>query len=422
MLGWEFPPFISGGLGTACFGITKALTHQGIEIIFVLPRILGEGRESHVRLISAAEVPVPTHLRESIPFLDHMEFRIIDSILRPYLGEEQYGAILSTGVEVQADAGPGKGRLLKLSGGYGPDLIAEAFRYGQVVGTLAGRELFDVIHGHDWMTAFAGSAARKASGKPYIYHAHALEFDRSGENINQEIYEIERFGMHASDHIIAVSHYTKNAIVSRYGIDPDKISVVHNAVSREDVLDVDVPGKRPGEKIVLFLGRITFQKGPDYFIEAAARVLKEIPDVRFVMAGSGDMRPRMIERVARLGIGKNFHFLGFVSGMQIEQIYAMSDLYVMPSVSEPFGIAPLEAMLRDVPVIISRQSGVSEILHNVLKVDFWNIRELADKIISVLRLPALSKEMVLRSREALRDIHWENAAERIVSLYKSIAQ
>ncbi|MFB3925767.1 MAG: glycosyltransferase family 4 protein [Syntrophales bacterium] len=421
MLGWEFPPHISGGLGTACFGITKGLTHRGVEVIFVLPRIKGERRSSHVRLISASEVPVCAKQIEEDPFVRKMDVRLIDSILKPYLGEQQYRAILSGLRLEKTERKTGGEGFYHISGEYGPNLMSEAIRYGEVVGMLARKEKFDIIHGHDWMTVFAGIHARKVSGKPYVYHAHAMEFDRSGENINQEVFEIEKYGMESADHIIAVSHYTKNMIVSRYGIRPEKISVVHNAVSRDGGAGIGPVKKKPGEKIVLFLGRITFQKGPDYFIEAASLVLRFCPDVTFVMAGTGDMMPRMIERAAELRIGKKFHFLGFVSGLEIEQIYAMSDLYVMPSVSEPFGISPLEAMLHDVPVIISKQSGVAEILRNVLKVDFWDIIELANKIIAVLSYPALSREMVERSRDALRTIHWENAAGKIISVYHALA-
>lgn len=417
MLGWEFPPFISGGLGTACFGITKALSQKNVEIVFVLPRIKGEDRASHVRLVSASEVPVPLSRLSEETYLGRMNIRWVDSPLKPYMGDREYCAAIAGLNRESLESSSQVGRLY-LSGDYGADLVREAVRYGRVAGRIAEEESFDIIHGHDWLTSFAGIEARRASGRPFVYHAHALEFDRSGENINQTVYDIERLGMESADHVIAVSRYTKNAIVGRYGIHPDKITVVHNAVNREEAGHVRFAGKGEGRKIVLFLGRITFQKGPDYFIDAAALVLERLPDVTFVMAGDGDMLPAMIERVARLGIGKNFHFLGFVSGLQIEQIYAMSDLYVMPSTSEPFGIAPLEAMLRDVPVIISKQSGVSEILRHVLKVDFWNTRELADKIISVLKRPALAAEMVGRSRESLREIHWDGAAEKIMSVYK----
>jgi len=292
--------------------------------------------------------------------------------------------------------------------------------YGRAAGVLAGEESFDVIHGHDWMTVHAGIEARRASGRPYIYHVHSLEFDRSGENINRQVYDVERYGLENADHIISVSHYTKDTIVNRYGINPDKVTVVHNAVSRSEGRIRCRIEKRPGEKIVLFLGRITFQKGPDYFIEAAARVLEKIPNVTFVMAGAGDMMPQMIERVAQLRMGRYFHFAGFLKGDEVERIYAMSDLYVMPSVSEPFGISPLEAMLYDVPVIISKQSGVSEILHHALKVNFWDVNELADKMIGALRHPALVMEMTARSREELKNIHWNAAAEKILSVYRRV--
>jgi glycosyltransferase involved in cell wall biosynthesis len=277
-----------------------------------------------------------------------------------------------------------------------------------------------VIHAHDWMTIFAGLHAKKISGKPLILHVHALEFDRSGEHVNQDIYDIERLGMSMADRIVAVSHYTKNVIVNRYGVHADKVAVVHNAVSRAEAGDVYKVERNADKKIVLFLGRITFQKGPDYFVEAAAKVLKEIPDVTFVMAGAGDMMPRMIKRVAELGIGKNFHFTGFLQGAEVEQIFTMSDLYVMPSVSEPFGISPLEAMVYDVPVIISRQSGVSEILRHALKVDFWDVKEMANKIIAILKYPSLSDEIVERSREEVRNIRWEHAAEKIADVYRSV--
>jgi len=311
-------------------------------------------------------------------------------------------------------------RVFRASGPYGPDLIAEVMRYARAAGVIAADQSFDVIHAHDWMTVFAGLYAKEASGKPLVLHIHSLEFDRSGENVNQDIYYLERCGMVLCDHVIAVSNYTKNLIIKHYGIDPDKISVVHNAVSRREAPRVYHWEKNPDKKVVLFLGRITFQKGPDYFVDAAARVLKEFPEITFVMAGAGDMMSRMIERVAELHIGKNFHFTGFLQGTEVERIFSMSDMYVMPSVSEPFGISSLEAMVYDVPVIISRQSGAAEILDHVLKVDFWDVDEIANKIIAILRYPSLVEEIVERSREQLRSVHWGKAAEKIVDVYRLV--
>jgi len=430
MFGWEFPPYISGGLGTACFGITKSLTARGVEVIFVLPKIPdAQGHDSHIRLVSAADIPSDSEdLKYDVEDFPpgSLQFRIIQSALKPYMGESQYKAKLEElsrkGVlEVSGKLSEKtKKKFLDLSGGYGPDLMSEAVRFGEAASAIARSESFDVIHCHDWMTVFAGVKSREASGRPFVLHIHALEFDRSGENINPDIFEIEKYGMEQADEIIAVSHYTLDRIVSRYGINPGKITVVHNAVVRgkQDF----PPREKDRRKIILFLGRITFQKGPDYFVEAAARVLEICPDVVFVMAGAGDMRPRMIERAAELGIGKSFHFTGFLTGTEIEDIYAMSDIYVMPSVSEPFGISPLEAMLYDVPVIISKQSGVAEILHHALKVDFWEVQELAGKIISILKHPALSRELVERSREEIRNIHWDNAAMKIIDVYNKLAE
>jgi glycogen(starch) synthase len=420
MFGWEFPPYISGGLGTACFGITSGLVRQGAEVVFVVPRIKGAAGESHVRLLSASDVPLAGHDAESISFLDKLEIRFLDASLKPYAnGRKEEVIPLESLVSI-----PGGGRIvagiMELTGDYGGDLLGEVVRYGYAAEVLAGREAFDVIHGHDWMTVFAGIRAKRRSGRPYIYHVHALEFDRSGESVNRDIYNIERYGMENADHIIAVSRYTKKMIVRHYGIPEEKVSVVHNGIHAREAAQPLPFCRRPGEKIVLFLGRITFQKGPDYFIEAASLVRSAIHGVTFVMAGSGDMMSRMVERVAELRMGIHFLFTGFLRGENVEQIYSMSDLYVMPSVSEPFGISPLEAMRCDVPVIISRQSGVSEVLRHALKVDFWDIRDLADKIIAVLRYPVLARELVEGSRVEITSLGWDKAGEKIRSVYDMV--
>ena len=425
MFGWEFPPHVSGGLGTACFGITKALVGLGHTIIFVIPKILGEAGQLHVELISASGVPVEQLSTGAVRVFKGLDIRLINSTLKPYLTKGQYenilrGKVLNLPAYEKGQGDTVESHVLEISEHYGPNLVAEVIRYARVAAVIAEGQTFDIIHAHDWMTVFAGLHAKKVSGKPLVLHIHSLEFDRSGEHANQAIFYIERFGMVSADHVIAVSHYTKNMIVNRYGIHPDKISVVHNAVSRAEAPRIYHVEPRPGKKIILFLGRITFQKGPDYFVEAAAKVLKKLPEATFVMAGAGDMMPRMIERVAELGIGKNFHFTGFLQGTEVEQIFTMSDLYVMPSVSEPFGISPLEAMVYDVPVIISRQSGVSEILHHALKVDFWDVNEIANKIIAILKYPRLVAEMIERSREELRTVRWENAAEKIVTVYDRV--
>ena len=410
MFGWEFPPRMSGGLGTACYGMTAALAGLGHRITFVLPQDGEAGAAPFLDLVSASGVPVSDNDMDDgmETILRRLMLRPLPSLLHPYLDPGHYHTLYLSEQK----------RFPETASVYGPDLIAEALRYGRAGGVLARTLSFDVIHAHDWMTVPAALLARRISGRPLVLHIHSLEYDRSGENVNEEIRSIEREGVEKADRIIAVSHRTKRMIAERYAIPPEKISVVYNAGTRTEAQRA-YRTERPGErKMVLFLGRITFQKGPDYFVEAAAQVLHILPDVTFVMAGAGDMMGRMVERVGELGIGDRFHFTGFLQGEEIEQIFSLSDLYVMPSVSEPFGISPLEAMMYDVPVILSRQSGVSEILKHALKIDFWDVREIASKIIAVLTHAALAGEMAEKAREELRKIRWEKAAERIAAIYR----
>ncbi len=414
MFGWEFPPHISGGLGTACYGLTQALAESGEEVVFVLPRVRQEKGESHVKLISASDVSRATEMKRRRFRL--IDFREVDALLGPYFTEERYREVRRH-LQEQQTSGQQRREGTGLSGLYGNNLLDEVVRYSEIADVIAKKERFDVIHAHDWMTVLAGIRAKRASRKPLVYHVHALEFDRSGETVNPSIYDIERYGMEKADHIIAVSQYTKDMITQRYGISPEKVTVVYNAVLQADKIRRREQSRR---KIVLFLGRITFQKGPDYFVEAASRVLQIMPEVLFVMAGTGDMVERMIARVAQLGIGMNFHFTGFLREPEVERIYGMSDLYVMPSVSEPFGISPLEAIRHDVPVIISRQSGVSEILKSALKVDFWDTEALAGKILAVLSFQALKRDLLEGHREELKAVQWQSAALKVIQIYRAL--
>jgi glycogen(starch) synthase len=409
MFGWEFPPRISGGLGTACFGMTKGLAGLGHRITFVLPQAEATSAP-FLNLVPAYGIPFSsTDLEDGEPEPRHrLTVRPIPALLNPYLNEDRYRDLALSG----------RGRIRESAVVYGPDLIAEVIRYGRAAGAIARRVSFDIIHAHDWMTIPAALLARRISGKPLVLHIHSLEYDRSGDNADREILKIEQDGLEQANRLIAVSHRTKRMIVERYGIPPKKVSVVYNAVSRNEARRIYRTERTGRQRMVLFLGRITFQKGPDYFVEAAARVLKVLPDVTFVMAGAGNMMRQMIERVGELKIGDRFHFTGFLQGEEIERIFSLSDLYVMPSVSEPFGISPLEAMLYDVPVILSRQSGVAEILKHALKVDFWDIRELSAKIIAVLKHPALMGVMAEKAKEELRTIRWDTAAERITEIYR----
>ena len=441
MFGWEFPPHISGGLGTACFGMTQALAKKGAEIIFVLPRVeSGSGQSDFLRLRGASGTPVTPMLAESMAQTGHklwgssIRCLPVESPLMPYLTPQSYAEALEClrqepeGAASPKASAPRKGKAdhqddttFELHGGYGPDLMTEVQRYSRLAAAIAVQEKFDVIHVHDWMTYPAGMLAKALTGKPLVAHIHATEYDRSGLNINEHVAGIERAGLHAADLVVAVSRLTRKTVIEHYGVLPEKVVVVYNAVARHEAeRSYLVPQRIRHEKRVLFLGRVTFQKGPEYFMEAARLVLQKIPNVRFFMAGSGDMLPALIRRAGQLRMGRRFHFAGFLRGDDVDRMFALSDLYVMPSVSEPFGITPLEAMLYDVPVLLSRQSGVSEVLEHALKADFWDTRDMADKICAVLRYPCLAAELVKNCREEMKSIRWENAADQLLTIYRDV--
>ncbi|MFH0921627.1 MAG: glycosyltransferase family 4 protein [Fibrobacterota bacterium] len=424
MFGWEFPPFISGGLGTACYGITKGLVHHGVDVTFVLPTKRGQQLSSHVRALAADEILGSADFDRVIQRKE-FERRIREKIsfgLSPYYTADYCNEVYERLFRLREQVGISRKRsILDFTGNYGKDLHSEVSAYGIIGEFLGLTEDFDVIHAHDWLTYPAGVAAKQASKKPLIIHVHATEFDRSGDHVNQAVYEIERHGMHNADLIVAVSHYTKNIIVKRYGVHPDKVVVVHNAVDKQCQFDRWGLKKPIKDKVVLFLGRVTMQKGPDYFIEAANLVLKKTKNVRFVMAGSGDMLHRIINRMAYLKIANRFHFTGFLKGPEVERMFALSDLYVMPSVSEPFGISAFESLLYDVPCIISKQTGVSEVLTNAVMVDFWDVQKLSEQIVRILTDDRLAADIVARCKGDLENVAWENAGWHLKNIYQSLA-
>lgn len=422
MYGWEFPPHISGGLGTACFGLTQALASQGHSISFILPKIKSASSEpSHVTLIGSDQIEIDISTTEETTIeIKNVKIESINSSLVPYMNNVQYCFQMAHIERMKQENRETERSLpITMSGDYGADLMSEILRYASVAGTIAKNVDHDIIHAHDWLTIPAALEAKRISQKPLVIHIHSLEFDRSGDNVNPEVYSIERAGMEKANRIIAVSQFTKNIIVKHYGINPGKIKVVHNGVARTSSFKESHILKHK-RKTVLFLGRITHQKGPDYFIEAAAKVLSVRKDVNFVMAGSGDMMHDMIERVASLKIGRHFHFTGFLQGKNVNRMFRMSDLYVMPSVSEPFGISPLEAMQNGVPTIISRQSGISEVVGNVFKVNFWDTKELASKILALLEYKPLREEMIKNAVSELTQITWEKAAGSVSGLYHEL--
>jgi glycosyltransferase involved in cell wall biosynthesis len=417
MLGWEFPPFISGGLGTACYGLTKALDQLGINIIFCLPKMVESSYTTHVKLLTPTSPSSTATLKFS--GLKNVTFRTIKSSLQPYSTPDIYKRRIEESLRQKQGRHGGNVGSASIGGAhYSGNMYDEVHRYAALAAELAVSEQFDVIHAHDWMTYPAGIVVAAISGKPLIVHVHSTEFDRSGENVNQMIYDIERKGMERADKVIAVSYFTRSIIISRYGISSEKVEVVYNGIERNGNGTLTETSINKNEKIVLFLGRITMQKGPEYFLQAAKKVLDVMDNVRFVMAGSGDLMHRAIEMAAGLGIGQKILFTGFLCGEDVQKIYEMADLYVMPSVSEPFGIAPLEALNNDVPVIISKQSGVSEVLAHALKVDFWDVNEIANKIIAVLKYPPLGITLRNYGNFEVRKLRWKDSAAKCVKIYE----
>ncbi|MGE5424301.1 MAG: glycosyltransferase family 4 protein [Syntrophothermus sp.] len=418
MFGWEFPPHITGGLGTACYGLVKGLIKHNADVMFVVPRAYGDESGEGFRLLNASDVVVDITRTEHQEYWNKLKYMEIGSNLIPYVGEEEFlNEIQKDYVRKESQTQGVFSERFTFSGKYGVNLMEEVSRYALVASVIARSYDYDVIHAHDWLTYAAGIAAKQISGKPLVVHVHATEFDRSGENVNQNVFEMEQKGMEYADLVITVSNLTRQIVIERYGISADKVITVHNAVEPVEHHDREEVSKHLKEKVVTFLGRVTFQKGPDYFIEAAHKVLQRDPNVRFVMAGSGDLLNKMIRRVAQLHMATNFHFTGFLAGQEVDKMFALSDVYVMPSVSEPFGISPLEAMRSNVPVVISKQSGVAEVLKHALKVDFWDIDALADAIYGLLHYEGLKKMFFKYGKDEVDNLKWDNAAKKVLEVY-----
>ncbi|MBI9034769.1 MAG: glycosyltransferase family 4 protein [Bacteroidales bacterium] len=421
MFGWEFPPHITGGLGTACYGMAKGLLKHGAEVLFVVPKAYGDEDHEVARIINASDIELQYSDPEFQTYIENFTYLELGSNLIPYMDPEefekqivQYQSKQTIHHNIVFD------RKYEFSGKYGSNLMQEVSRYALLGGEIAKKFDFDVIHAHDWLTYSAGVAAQMVSGKPLVVHMHATEFDRTGENVNTLVFDLEQKGMLAADRVISVSNLTRKIVIDRYHIDPSKVVTVHNAVEPKPIKEENTYKKHIKEKIVTFLGRVTFQKGPEYFVEVAYKVLQKESNVRFVMAGTGDLMKQIIRRAAELGIGNRFHFTGFLKGDDVDGLLSMSDVFVMPSVSEPFGIVPLEAMRSNVPVVISKQSGVSEILKHAIKVDFWDVDGMADAIYGLLNYKALSQMFKKYGKEEVDNLKWEHAAHKIMDIYKEL--
>ena len=411
MFGWEFPPHILGGLGTASYGLTRGMSMQSdMEITFMLPKPWGDEDQSFLKIIPANKVPVTWK---------EPDCNYLNQVLGGAISADEYYHYRNCIREDNSHIGTNGIGSIEFSGRYPDNLLEEIRNYDAVAGVVCRAMDFDIIHSHDWLTYPAGVHAKFVSGKPLVIHVHATDFDRSRGNVNPIVYDIEKAGMDLADHIITVSDLTRETVINRYHIDPAKVTTVHNAV---EPLDASIQAlqsrNQTNDKIVTFLGRITMQKGPEYFVEAAYRVLQKTNNVRFVMAGSGDMMNKMIRHVAYRNISDRFHFTGFLKGKEVYEMLKSSDVYIMPSVSEPFGISPLEAMKSNVPTIISKQSGVAEVLDYAIKVDYWDIDAMADAIYGLVTYPALAHIFAEKGLQEVNAMKWDKAAGEVLDVYE----
>jgi len=412
MLGWEFPPFISGGLGTACHGLTRAMTRLDMDVLFVLPKTVASAACSS-RAVPPAERTAGSITLRAVP----------SSVASPY-GGLAAGAASPGAEQARQAALLMGGTALRVVGtgaasGYEGDLIGRIEQYAARCLEITRDESFDVIHAHDWVTFPAALAIAARSGKPLVAHVHSTEFDRSGEQVNQAVYDIEHRGMHGAQTVIAVSQRTKRIIVERYGVPAWKVQVVYNGIEPCPAAPARIAG---GAQAVLFLGRITRQKGPEYFVRAAEKVLSKRNGVRFIIAGWGDLGPQTVEQVAALGLGLHVRFAGFLRGEEVERAYREADVFVMPSVSEPFGLAALEAAQHGAALVLSKSSGVSEVLHRgALLVDFWDVDLMADRILALLNRPELAETVRREAAAEVRRLTWDAAAQRCIEVYEQHA-
>ncbi len=416
MLGWEFPPFFAGGAGIVCSALSEALLAKGVSITFVMPSGPEEVYDGLDKKLSTSKSKFKILIANNKYRNVKLTVKKIDSILHAYATNESYDKAYKE-VSLSSDKNKYRGTPL-----YGKNLKQEIYRFAEQVKLLAMEEEFDVIHAHDWVTFPAAIALKKETGKPMIIHVHITEFDKSGGlHADPEIYKVEKEGMDAADKIITVSNKVKDMIVDKYYADPSKIIVVHNAATpMNEEIEYRAEAIKTTDKIVLFAGRVTLQKGPDYYVEAAKKVLEKAPNTTFILAGPGDMLHKMMEKTAALGIGHKFIFTGFFNREQAEKLFSMADVFVMPSVSEPFGVVPYEAQIKKTPTIISKQSGISEVLYHTLKVDFWDVNQIASRILALLSYPSLHQELTHKGYYEAKNATWDIPAAKCLNIYDEV--
>src|SRR3989339_1957784 len=397
MFGWEYPPHHLGGLGVACQGLVQGLLGNGVQVTLVLPHPSNTAETADMHVITPTET-----LLKTVHVL---------SFLSPYDGHVQF--------RKRAANMP-----RELTEIYGADLPQAVLHFTAMSVEMTKDTNPDIVHCHDWMTYGAAAQAAAYHDVPLVAHIHATELDRTHFHPNEWIYGRERWGFQQADHIIAVSNYTRNILIQHYGIDPDKISVVHNGSSEsrhvESAQQPETTTPTKKRPMVLFLGRLTIQKGPLHFLEMASMVHRLRPDVQFVVAGDGHMLPSLMDQAVQLGLEDCIIFSGKVSNTEARKLYAQASCFVMPSLSEPFGLVALEAIAQDTPVILSKQSGASEVIGHAFKVDFWDTEKMADCVLTVLREAPLASQLISEAPRVLQHLTWDNQAGKVLSIYRNI--
>jgi glycogen synthase len=421
MLGWEFPPVINGGLGVACLGLAKAMSSR-VNLSMILPKTDPDFIVNNVELIGLNNISIE-EIRKSAadsPYQTFSKVEYIETEIFPYNSGSIEESVLGgsktfkKGSKDELKRSVQSGNIFTNDDLYGTDVHSKVVKYAEYAANLAQEKDFDVIHAHDWMTFLAGIEIKKRTGKPLVVHVHSLNYDRGGPESRGWIFDIEKHGMEMADVVIPVSNYTGSIVTGHYSIYPKKVIPVHNGADAVVPFKVE---KHFPEKLVLFLGRITGQKGPEFFLEIASKVLSQNNNVRFVMAGTGDKLKRVIETGAYRQVGNKFHFTGFLNKEKVNTLLSMADVYCMPSVSEPFGLSALEAAQFGIPAVISKQSGVAEVLKGALKADFWDVNLMAQHIISLLENEETRKNVIEESYKDIQNLTWDKAADAIVKIY-----
>lgn len=421
MLGWEFPPIMAGGLGTACFGLCNALK-QYADVTLVLPRSTPSMQQEQMNILGVNYYGLDDAVNEQPPqpWQEIVEevIEIPGNELHPYPVTEVHRRVIEHVPETVFEDKEGIRALFSTDEPYGANIMHKVAVYSEIVAKIVQNKDFDIIHAHDWVTYTAAVRIKQLTGKPLVVHVHSLETDRIGTHAKfmygNAVFDIEKYGMTEADLCIPVSHYTKQCAAEHYGIDPDKCRPVYNAIDPEPVYRIE---RNAGDKIVLFLGRITFQKGPKYMAETAYKVVQRFPNVIFFVAGVGDQLDQLKDMVTQMGVRDKFVFGGFLKKAQVKQVLAQADVYFMPSVSEPFGLSALEAAQNQIPCVLSNQAGVSEVLDFALKADYWDTDKFANYIYALLNYEGIRQELVAHTADDLDEMSWDQSAQNVLTVY-----